>query len=390
MKRLAIAGVLLVLGLAAGIGIGALIGDSVEKEAPQIDATLTSFAPLDPQSDDTIEVTSGIPLTNRIPWQDITNPLIIASDGSQGSNSDLWRWEPGAGEPERIPVELPVDSWWYDQRNGTVLGTIVNPQDRSMSLISGPLEGPYHLVETDFSQVFPALDQTPNGRVGIPFTSLFRQELTSRIYADQREAGVYFWEADHTADIPTKSEEMGPYQVNASLGLEAGVFDGGTYFAVSGFQGITVVSFVNGESIETFFPGSLSAGVLAPNILALGNLSGPIYVNLSTHEVTDLSSVEVTPAPEQSTCAPMFTASTYLACFDQSTSNSYVSDRGDSPEQLSGRLAGFSAIEGLSFAHVWSGNAVDPHWLVALDEESPSWTEFASFDAGIYGVWSEK
>jgi len=183
---------------------------------------------------------------------------------------------------------------------------------------------------------------------------------------------------------------MGPYQVNASLGMEAGVFDGGTYFAISGFQGITVVSFVDGESIETFFPGSLSAGVLAPNILALGNLSGPIYVDLSTHELTDLSSVEVTPAPEQSTCAPMFTASMHLACFDQSTSNSYFSHRDDPTERLTGRLAGFSAIEGLSFAHVWSGNALDPHWLVALNEESPGWVEFASFDAGICGVWSEK
>jgi hypothetical protein len=390
VKRLAIATLLLVLGLAAGAAIGAFIGQSVEKEAAPIDAPLTTFAPID-VTDATIEMTNGIPLTNRIPWRDLNSPLILATNGAQGSNSDLWRWEPAAGAPERISVELPVDSWWYDQRNGTVLGSIVDPQGRRLSLIAGPLEGPYELIQSDVTQVFPALDQPPNGGVGGPFISLFRQELTNRIYADQRQDGFYFWDADLTADTPTKSQVMGPYQVNGNLGLEAGVFDGGTYFAVPGFQGITVVSFVGGEVIETFFAGSLSSGILAPNVLVLGNLSGPIYIDLSTHDVTDMDQVEVTASPEDRTCAPMFAASSWAACFDWAFPRSYVSKIGDNSLEIEGRLAGYSSLEGLSFAHVATGTRLQgENLLIVLDEESSSWAEIAQFDAAIYGVWSER
>ena len=183
---------------------------------------------------------------------------------------------------------------------------------------------------------------------------------------------------------------MGPYQANGNLGLEAGVFDGGTYFAVPGFQGINVVSFVGGEVIETFFTGSLSSGILAPNVLVLGNLSGPIYIDLSTHEVTDMDQVEVTASPEDRTCAPMFAASSWAACFDWASPHSYVSKIGDNNLEIEGRLAGYSSLEGLSFAHVTTGTKLDPHLLVVLDEESSSWAEIAQFDAAIYGVWSEK
>ncbi len=386
MKRTFAAVGLLVLGLVLGSSLGALAGRNLAREAEAIDQSLTSFAPIDVGVEETVATTGAKPLRERLISGDLTEGLIIATDSSQGTNSEIWRWDPLSGVPERIPHALPVDAWWYDQRTATLLGTLSDPGTRSMTLIRGPIEGPFEEAASGIFTIFPALDELPRP-LEVTAGTIFGAPVTERIYSEQREDGLYLWSADYSGPMPFQSEEIGPFQIrDLSAGIQAGAFPGGAYVAVFTNDGTTVTTFTQGEIQQLSFDRAIVSNITAPDILILNSLDGFVHLKLSTQAITIN---ETSTAPERG-CAVFATDSTWMTCQLGGALGFQALSLRPTGLYAPGRMVGFLPTEGISFAHSPGERPENLHALIALEEGSSNWAEIGFFDAAIYGVWSER
>jgi hypothetical protein len=391
MKRTLAAGGLLVLGLVLGSAVGALAGKNLTKEAEAIDHTLTSFAPIDTATEQAAATTPLKPLAGRMPTGALSKPLIIATNGLQGTNSDIWRWDPSAENPERIPIELPVDSWWYDERTGLLLGTLSDPATGTASLIRGPLEGPFEKVADAIYEIFPALDKLPTPTTVVRAGTIFGGPLNERIYSERRSDGTYFWSADYTGPSPFKSDEVGPFETaEGPSGVQAGSFVGGAFVTVLGADGTSLITFMKGETTEKFFERAISIIAYPPDVLGFSSFDTVFHFNLATQSV--ITTDDIQPfEPPRSGCVLFATDSTWVTCTGLPLrlplqAVSLI----DSSLPAPGRLVGFLEDEGLSFSHSPGKRPDDPQALVALQEGGNDWAEIGFFDTAIYGVWSER
>jgi hypothetical protein len=388
MKPTLAAAGLLILGLILGSALGALAGKNLTREAEAIDRTLTSFAPIDTGTGRTVATTASRPLRDRISSGELTDGLIIVTDSSQGTNSEIWRWDPLSGSPERVPHELPVDAWWYDERTGLLLGTLSDPATRSITLISGPIEGPFEEVAGGISTVSPALDELPKMSGDASSSTLFGAPLTERIYSEQREAGLYLWSADYTGPTPFQSEKIGPIQIRESSNIiRSGAFPGGAYVAVLTNDGTTLTTFAEGRAQQLTFDRAVVHSISTPDILTLTSFDGFIHVKLSTQEVTTAD----TYSAASDGCAVFATDSTWITCQDPRVGLGFQSlSLLPTTVTAPGRLVGFLAAEGVSFSHASDLQVTDLHTLVVLEENGSDWAQIGFFDSVIYGVWSER
>lgn len=387
MKRTFAAVGLLVLGLVLGSSLGALAGRNLAREAEAIDQSLTSFAPIDVGVEETVATTGAKPLRERLISGDLTDGLIIVTDSSQGTNSEVWRWDPLSGSPERIPHELPVDAWWYDARTGRLLGTLSDPATQTITLISGPIEGPFEEVASGISSISPALDELPRAYDDAAST-LFGGPLTERVYSQQREDGLYLWSADYSGATSFKSQEIGPFQIRGlSEGIQKGAFPGGAYIAVLTNEGTTVTTFIKGEIQQLSLDRAVFTNIGPPDFLVFQAFDGFLYLKLSTQEVTAVETL----IGFEGGCAVFASDSNWTTCqLLGGGSGLQTRHRLDTSVLAPGRMIGFLPAAGLSFSHRPGLQVDDRHALVALDENAPTWVEIGFFDSAIYGVWSER
>jgi hypothetical protein len=411
MKRsLGVAAVLLV-GAALGSVLGLFVGRALEREANSNDQAITSFAPIEVGLDQSSATTAGESLNSLIPWSNLGAPLIIATDGSQGSNSELWRWNPNDPAPIRIPTELPADAWWYDQRTGYVVGTLSDPDTRTFSIIAGPVDGPFELVAEGVARVFPSLDLLPNGRNNRNNDTLFGAPLGERLYARTEGSGLFLWSADYTGPDPYASAELGPYDFDVLVGslpdgedfvsVKAGAFPGGTYFAMDHYEATSVVSFIDRQpqeaSIPAHFQYATDAGrMIPPHSLILDGVTGLdeepriLLLDLTTLEAVAFPTPESLTRLEALGCDVISFGSNYGTCLDPETNRSYTTSLLDESLAVPGLLVGHSRSEGLSFARVLADTLGGFHTLVILNEMNTESVWISQFENAIYGVWSEK
>ena len=280
-----------------------------------------------------------------------------------------------------------MDAWWYDERTGRLLGTLSNPATQTITLISGPIEGPFEEVASGISSIFPPLDELPRPYDDAAST-LFGAPLTERIYSQQREDGLYFWSADYSGPTSFKSEEIGPFQIRGwPEGIRKGAFPGGAYIAVLTNEGTTVTTFIEGEIQQLSFDRAVFTNIGPPDFRVLQAFDGLLYLKLSTQEVTAVETL----IGFEGGCAVFASDSNWTTCQLLGGGPGFQTrNRLDASVLAPGRMIGFLPADGLSFSHQPGLQVIDPHTLVALDENEPTWVEIGFFDSAIYGVWSER